>query len=70
MNFIYLGRLSTTVHQGLFPLESLFLLRISFFLYVHFLWDKAKGIQQGLDVFVNLLLNFFFFLLAFFVLRK
>jgi len=68
MSFIYLGRLSTTVHQGLFPLESLFLLRISFFLYVHFIWNKAKGIQQGLDVFVNLLLNFF--LLALFVFRK
>jgi len=68
MNVIYLGRLSTTVHQGLFPLESLFLLRISFFVYVQFLWNKTKGIQQGLDVFVNLLLNFF--LLAFFVFRK
>jgi len=60
MNFIYLDRLSTTVHQGLFPPESLFLLRISIFLYIHFLWNKAKGIQQGLDVFVNLLLIFFF----------
>jgi len=55
MNFIYLGKLSATVHQGLFPLESLFLMRISFFLYVHFLWNIAKGIQQGLDIFVNLL---------------
>jgi hypothetical protein len=59
MNVIYLGRLSTTVHQGLFPLES-FSFENTFFLYVHFLWNKTKGIQQGLDVFVNLLLNFFF----------
>ena len=55
MNFIYLGSLSTPVYQGLFPLESLFLMRIYFCLYVHFLWNTAKGIQQGLEVFVNLL---------------